>query len=418
MLKFLLKILIPFNSPRYLFPIAGVVCILAIGVGLFWSVQILLSNYLDSLIEKAIESKEEYAVIKNPDKKYMSEEEEEAEFFGTQKNDFSDRMRISVSAFQKISQELSHLQDIICKPVVRQSDFIFFDQDREIKYQCCLIGYDMDEGRNAFPVLDKVSEAIRQQYIEASAGDIAPALISKELVADVKIGEIRHFRIGQECFSLKIIGFLDQNQLFAIPMMMIPTRSAFKLTKSDKYSIVAIRDFNQENPSAVRARISSLIGDGYIVKHWSELLEPLNNLFLSINIIISSILSSLFIIAFFFLLALYDIILKQHRKHLALLLSLGMPPNTIRNALFIFAVILSMLGILLGGTFAVSILYILPITPLQPVLQTMFIDDLSFSWNMKIVFLITITSLVITMGSAWFSFLRVKKIDPIEDLRK
>ena len=184
MLKFLLKILIPFNSPRYLFPIAGVVCILAIGVGLFWSVQILLSNYLDSLIEKAIESKEEYAVIKNPDKKYMSEEEEEAEFFGTQKNDFSDRMRISVSAFQKISQELSHLQDIICKPVVRQSDFIFFDQDREIKYQCCLIGYDMDEGRNAFPVLDKVSEAIRQQYIEASAGDIAPALISKELVAD------------------------------------------------------------------------------------------------------------------------------------------------------------------------------------------------------------------------------------------
>lgn len=418
MLGTLLKIFMPYKSPKRMAPILGVVFILAFGIGVFWSVQILLSNYVNSLIRKAVETKEEYAIIKNPDKKYMSLDEEEADFFGESASNISDRIKISQSSFETIRKRLTSIPGIVCQPVVKVPNLtIVSNGDNVLQYQCCLIGCDILDGGSVLPILDTVSDEVKEAF-SLPTKNIIPALISKDLFLNAQRGQCYQFSVGGKTYSFMVIDFLNQNKLFSFPTMIVPARHALSLANSEKYDAIAIRSLSKRDHAILQKEISAAAGEGFIVKHWSELLEPLHNLFRSFNVIISSIVSSLFVISFFFLLATYDLILKKHKRHLAVLLALGLSPKVIRKALLLLAVLLSVAGCIVGGGIAFAILKLLPYSSLKPVLSAMFIDDLSFSWNWGIVLMIFITSLVITMGSAWFAAQRIKKIDPIEDLRK
>lgn len=418
MIRTLLKIFLPFKSPRRMAPILGVVFILAFGIGVFWSVQILLSNYVNSLIRKAVETKEEYAIIRNPDKKYMSLDEEEADFFGESSSNISDRIKISQSSFEELRTHLTSIPGIICQPIVKVPNFTLVASGNNIlQYQCCLIGCDIMDGGSVLPILDTVSVETKEAF-SLQTKNIIPALISEKLFLNAQRGQCYQFSVGDKTYSFMVIDFLKQNKLFAFPTMIIPINHALSLTNSDKYDTIAIRDLLKRDNAILQKEISSAAGEGFIVKHWSELLEPLHNLFRSFNVIISAIVSSLFVISFFFLLATYDLILKRHKRHLAVLLALGLSPQIIRRALLLLALILSISGCLVGGGIAFSILKLLPYSSLKPVLSAMFIDDLSFTWNLGTILMIFATSLVITMGAALVASRRIKKIDPIEDLRK
>lgn len=421
MLVTLLKLFVPTKSVRRSMPFVSVLLVLSVGIGIFWTVQCLFSNYYNGLIKKVTESKEEITIVKNPSSKFKTTESEEEAFFNDESDDDSVAGRLMVSPIEvdEVKSKLSSIQKLQIVPIIRYPDFEFVLKDNvDIRVNGLLIGFPSIEEDNVIPILDQISNSACVAFNSWKPGERIPIIISQTTFPDRKVGEDIVLRHGKKENVFVISEIIQQNGLFSFPMFIVPVEVAHNLTETSKFSAIAIRVLNSTSSFAIKTEIKGILGEKYIVSHWSESLAALRNLFKSINIIISTIVSSLFIISFFFSISAFDILIKQRQKHLALLLAIGMKPAMIRRGLLLIGLSVGVIGVLLGGLLSQVILLTIPHTPLHSVLKMMFLDDLHFSFSLKTTGMIVIMSLLVTIGSAWMASRRIFKLEPIEDLRK
>ena len=77
---FLFRILLPGKLRDGGFMTIGTVLVLALGIGLFQSVDVMFSSFYEGLLEEVLEAKDEACLISNP-LAATSDEEDEEKFF-------------------------------------------------------------------------------------------------------------------------------------------------------------------------------------------------------------------------------------------------------------------------------------------------------------------------------------------------
>ena len=403
-------------------PFVSVLLVLSVGIGIFWAVQCLFSNYYNGLIKKVTESKEEITIVKNLSSKFKSAENEEEAFFNDESEDDSVAVRLMVSPNEvdEVKTKLNNIEKLQIVPIIRYPDFEFVLKDNaDIRVNGLLIGFpSIGKDNNVIPILDQISNSACVAFNSWKPGERIPIIISQTTFPGRKVGESIVLKHDNQENVFIISEIIQQNGLFSFPMFIVPAEVAHSLTETSIFSAIAIRVLNTTSSLAIKNEIKRILGEKYIVTHWSESLSALKNLFKSINIIISTIVSSLFIISFFFAISAFDILIKQRQKHLALLLAIGMKPAMIRRGVMIIGLCVGIIGVFFGGLLSQVILLTIPHTPLHSVLKMMFLDDLHFSFSMKTTGLIVIMSMLVTIGSAWMAARRIFRLEPIEDLRK
>lgn len=408
----LFKIFAPLRSPRKLVSFAGVVVVLSVGIGVFWMIQILLSNYNRSIVDKVMESREEIVVFRDPTKNKTGKEK---------KLSFHARSRIGADEESALADRIrSILPDAAVSPFVKTDDIAFVYEDGGATFQmraALLIGADFDRGRATLPVLDQADDSARNDF--GRAGTKIPLMISEGLLPSSVIeGRSFDFEFEGKKYQAEIVAVLEQNKLFPIPIVVAPLAEAKKMLGRTSSDGIGVRTFDDEHSLALAESLESFLGGEFIVNHWSESLSMLDGIFKAVNVIISVIVSSLFVLAFFFAVVTFDVLLKRKQEQLAVLLALGMPPKVIRVGLLRLGGAIGLFCLFCGCGLAFLFLNLLPFTPLAAIFDVMMVDDFSFRLESGTLFVVALIAVCVPLFSAWFASKRAFKIDPIEDLRK
>ncbi len=415
MTSLLFKIFAPLHTPRKLFSFSGVVLVLSLGVGIFLSIQVLLSNYNRSISLKVIEAKEEILVVRDPYQKRIGIRKdmslrERMKIQGEEEGDLCDRIR-------------SRLGVRAVGPFIKRDDVVLscVDGGRSFTFKAdLLIGIDVDSFGAVLPILDQISSEERTMFEAANIRmQEIPIFVSESLISKDVIGN-KDFNlvVNEERIPVNIIGVLQQNELFPMPIVIVPlvkAKEVFRVTSSDG---IGVRTFDEDSSLKISEQLSDFLGDDFIVQHWSEALSGLDGIFMAVNIIISLVVSSLFVLAFLFAVATFDILMKRKKKQLALLLAIGMSPTVIRSGLLRLGGSVGCVCCVIGFGVAYIFLKVAPYSPLAPVFKQMMIDDFSFRCGWHLVLVVGAVSLLVPLCSAWVAATRAFKIDPIEDLRR
>ncbi|MDO4574179.1 MAG: FtsX-like permease family protein [Planctomycetia bacterium] len=419
MIRYLFTIFLPLYSFKRMLPIMGVLITLSTGIGVFWMIQSLMENYFDEVTRMALISKEEITIIRNPSKKYMTEEEIEEEYFSGVQTDIQDRTTISMEKYDEIRRLLDKLKGQIkiqglCR--VPDADFISIREGIEYHYKPLLIATDITADCRVLPILDSLTPQEITDFMKSNEEAI-PFLASESLFPSLQKGDTLTLTFNGKPNPYKCVGILQNEELFAIPLLVISIPSRERLMGTVKFDAVAIRTEDYRSTKLV-GELKNCLGDEFIVSHWSEMLKILNGVFNSINLIITLIVSSLFVMAFFFAITTFDIMIKKRRRHLAMFLAMGMPPGQIRNGLICVSGVIGIIGIGVGMLFARWFLFLIPFTPLKAVFSQMFIRDFTLRFDSHILLLIVAMTFAVTVFSAMLSARRIFKMDPVQDLRK
>lgn len=392
-------------------------------------VQSLMCNYLDGLARLATMSREEIAIVKNPDRSYMTEEEQEEEFFSGKKKDILERTTISREKLAQIKETLKDYRgQIVVEGLIRkpEAQFQSVDDGQELRYKTLLIGVDIAADQRALPIFDSLTEKEIADFMspvgaetggESLKDGAIPFLTTLSLFPNIKKGDIRTLVYNEQKRRYRCVGVLPQRELFAIPLFVVSVSSMESLNGTTRFTSVGVRS-TQSHSQGLAKEIETRLGNEFIVTHWSELLKILNSVFNSINLIITAIVSSLFIMAFLFAISTFDILIKKRKRDLALFLALGMPPRQARKGLLCVSGAIGLTGLLLGAAFAKLFLVTVQYTPLKALIAHMYIENFSLRFDPYILALIILMTFVVTIGSALFSSKRIYKIDPIQDLKR
>ena len=404
-------------------PVLGVLVLLSLGVGLFWSVQMLLSNYLGGLTRSVLDAKEEIAIYKNPLYKRRSAADGGEDCDAARQAGAGMAARLRLGAFECAEAEglVARLGGMASSPVVREADFVFHRLDGRLRTVVSgqLIGIRPRAGAPVLPVLDQLDGVATDEF-SRSGGDPHPLLLSRDLIPGAKAGDIYELESGGRTRRFRVVALLRQDGIFSFPLLVVPLAVAMDLTGRGDADYVAARSLSggSAGKSEELAEASDAEMDGkYLVQHWTESFRAITSLFRSINFVISAIVSSLFLIAFFFAIALFDIVLRRRRKNIAILLALGLRPGAIRNAVALFGSLLGLCGFACGLGACLAFLAALPRLPLAEKLAAVFITDFSFAFSWPTAATALFLALATAVLSAWFSGRRVFRIDPIEDIR-
>lgn len=418
MLKFLIKIFSPWGNGKIQnFLSLSVIAVLVLGIGIFWSIQVIFSNYYSGLISKVLQVKEEISINRNPDKKFKSVDEEDSEFFDGVTVEVQDRVKISLPEFNEI-QQACQKTNIIVSPLVKDSEFSFTLKSMECDniFKGMMIGTNVSTtGNNALRILDTVPQASLFQFNSDSAK--IPVFLSQNFLPAMIPGKTFTIFVKEQKFDCICAGILEPDEMFSINLFIVPLSWAQKILKTEKYTLVGARALDEDSSDSAK-QLKILFGEKYIVTHWTESLKTISSLFNSINFMVQAIVSSLFVIAFLFSLATFDTMIKRQKKNLALLLAMGMPPKVIRNGLLFIGAFIGSAGFLCGGGITWLFLKMIPNCSLKNIFAAILIKDFSFSWDTNTAIIVLIISLFVTIASAWFAGKRIFRIDPIEDLRK
>lgn len=399
------RIFAPYHSPGKLFPFFGVILVLSLGVGIFLSIQILLSNYSRSFALKVIESKEEILIVGNRPGKTLRE-----------------RMKIQEGEERELCRKIHDgWVGVVASPFLKRTQFELSFRDGDYSFPLrpdLLIGIDYDGSKALLPVLDQVNDVAREMFSNGKSEKI-PMLVSEKLLSEAALncGAFEISANGQKV-SAEIIGTLRQNDLFPVQIIVIPLRCAKDLFGVSFSDGIGVRTFDERNSLDISAQIADELGDDFLVQHWSESLKELDGIFKAINVIISLVVSSLFVLAFLFSVATFDILMKRKKMQLSLLLALGMPPAVIRSGLLSLGGLVGVVCCALGFGVAYLFLTIAPRSPLAPVFEQMMVDDFAFRCEWTTIALVFVVALLVPLSSAWVAAGRAFKIDPVEDLRK
>jgi ABC-type lipoprotein release transport system permease subunit len=429
MFSILLQIICPKYNLKDSAIFLGTIALLTFGISSFLSVQILFSNFYDSLIDKILNIKEDTVVFCNPSKDSPSEnkgeeisfeDEEDEAFFNGEEDKFASKTELSEHDVDAINKSISNLDYIVSQPVIRLPEFQIVNTSTNVPkpQKCMLIGIDIKCNQlSALKIFDQVDNQQIQLYSDASSKTIIPIFTTVKFFPGLNENEIVTVKFEQQEFKFRCIGFLEQDDLFAQSFIAMPLWAAKLLLHKSKYTYLAVRDVRGTSSIKLKKRISGVVDKKYIVSHWSEELKVVKSLLNSINFIISSIVMSLFVITFFFGIASFDLLVKRHKKHVALFLAMGLPPNKIKLALHTVALFMSAISCMLGFALSFGLLKIIPLTFLKKLLGKIYLTDFSYSISIGTVLIILLVTIFVTQMSAYFSSKKLNKIDPLEDLR-
>jgi hypothetical protein len=402
-------------------PIFGVVALLSLGVGLFWSVQILLGNYLSGLTKSLLNVKEEIAIYKNPLRGRGSDPNTDNSPGPDSGGNPLDAMRLGNAECAEVEKAVAGLGGMISSPVIKKSDFILSRSEDGLKtiISTLLIGLRPEGKMTVLPILDQLDEAAAEAF-SREGGDAHPFLASPGLIAGAKPGEVYELESSGQVRRFRLISLLNQDQVFSVPLLVVPLRVAKLLTGGSAADFVAVRSLegdSLEQSGGLEDAFDRGMEGKYLVQHWSEALRTINAVFQAINLVISAIVSSLFIVALFFSITLFDILLKRRRKNIAMFLALGLRPKIIRNSLVAFGFLLGLGGFACGLGFCLILLAAMPRLGLADFLASIFITDFSFSFSWTSALIALSLALATSTLSAWSAARRVFRIDPVEDIR-
>ena len=393
----------------------SVIISLSLGICIFLTLECVLGNYKSSLIKKLLSAQPDVVIIKNP--KFASNEEELEELFP---DEIEERTRLVLDDVPKLTTIVKNISsnEFYFAPIVLKDEFVVSDlsKDGVIEKETRFIAVDIAQNNRVFQVLDQLTE----EQIEEFQGESTevPIIISEDIYPGANVGLVLSLDfegVKQKC---KIVGVLEQNRLFPVSMVIVPSRFRGVILSDEKYTSLAIRCIGKTSPTKAKTLLEDALGERYLIRCWVDSIPVLDSVFNTINIIISAIICSLFILAFVFGISSFDILIRHYKSQLALLLSLGLPPTAIRNALLIISSLISILSLIIGIGLSVILLMILPATPIKYFMDIMYIDDLSFTFSPFVLLVTVLMSFVVTVGASFVSSKRVYKIDPIEDLRQ
>ena len=415
MLAHLLKILVAVHSSRRFLSFYSVIMSLALGICIFLTLESVLGNYKSSLIKKLLSAQPDVVIIKNP--KFAGNEEELEELFP---DEIEERTRLGMDDVSKLTTILKNISsnEFNFAPIVLKDEFVVSDlsKDGVIEKKTRFIAVDIAQNNRVFQVLDQLSEKQIDEFQGESTE--VPIIISEDIYPGANVGLVLSLDfegVKQKC---KIVGVLEQNRLFPVSMIIVPSRFRGVILSDEKYTSLAIRCIGKTSPTKTKTLLEDALGKRYLLRCWVDSIPVLDSVFNTINIFISAIICSLFILAFVFGISSFDILIRHYKSQLALLLSLGLPPTAIRNALVIISSLISIISLISGIGLAVILLMILPATPIKYFMDIMYIDDLSFTFSPFVLLVTVLMSFVVTVGASFVSSKRVYKIDPIEDLRQ
>ena len=397
-------------------PVIGVFVLLTLGVGVFWLVQILLSNFLAGLTRSVLSVKEEIAVYRNP--LYR-----EADGGGSAApgDDFIDRMRLDDEEVAEAAGIVTRAVGMTGSPMIKRANFTF--QRRQGQLQTVLagtlVGMNLDGGPPVLPALDQLGAEAVHAFTHGD-DDIIPLLVSRNLLPDLNPGDLYEMDSGGQTWRFRITALLQQDHIFSVPLLVVPLPAAKRLVETETADFIAVRvltgnSFTQGD--RLKTSLDNAAKGKYLVQHWSEPLRIIHGIFRAINLVISTVVSSLFLIAFFFAVALFDIVLRRRRRNIALLLALGMKPKTIRNTVVMAGSLLGICAFVLGFGLCLALLAVIPLTQIGETLAAAYITDYSFAFSWTAAVMALFLSLATAVGSTWYSSRRVFYIDPVEDLR-
>lgn len=417
MRKLLLKMLFRSAGGMTNVPVFGVVLLLSIGVGLFWLVQILLDNYLGGLTASVLNVKEELAIFRNP----MAKRKED-DTFST--GGFTDKMRLDEKDCAEVLLRVSSFTGVVVSPMIKQSDFTIKQREGRLEsvFHVVLLGVELSSaGTPVLPIFDHIDDTARTAFANFNGDDeICPLLLAHGVLPKAGSEDIVELECGGGTRRFKVTGRLHQDDIFPIPLFIVPLAAAQQLVDKKSVYFIAVRvpeGDSKRSGELLEAEFDRDEKPVFIVQHWSEALKPLYAVFRSVGVVISAIVSSLFIITFFFSVALIDLVLTRRRKNIAMLLALGMYPKRIRNTVTAFGFTLGVSGFAGGLVLCLLFLFILPYLPLADKLASVYITDFSFRFSWGTFLTALFLSLATAVLSAWFSGRRVFRIDPIEDIR-
>ena len=415
MLAHLLKILVAVHSSRRFLSFCSVIISLSLGICIFLTLECVLGNYKSSLIKKLLSAQPDVVIIKNP--KFAGNEEELEELFP---DEIEERTRLALDDVPKLTTIVKNISsnEFYFAPIVLKDEFVVSDlsKDGVIEKKTRFIAVDIAQNNRVFQVLDQLTEKQIEEFHSESTE--VPIIISEDIYPGANVGLVLSLDfegVKQKC---KIVGVLEQNRLFPVSMVIVPSRFRGVILSDEKFTSLAIRCIGKTSPTKAKTLLEDALGERYLIRCWVDSIPVLDSVFNTINIFISAIICSLFILAFVFGISSFDILIRHYKSQLALLLSLGLPPTAIRNALLIISSLISILSLIIGIGLAVILLMILPATPIKYFMDIMYIDDLSFTFSPFVLLVTVLMSFVVTVGASFVSSKRVYKIDPIEDLRQ
>ena len=175
-------------------------------------------------------------------------------------------------------------------------------------FKCLLIGADrLPDKNNILRILDRVSPP------SLVPDGCIPVYLSSGLIPQVKKGDTFTISFESRQINCYCVDFLPQDELFAIEILVMPVANAQQILDTDKFTLVGLRVHNGDGKACAK-KVGEQLGDEYIVSHWEDSLKPLSSLFSSINFVIETIVSSLFVIAFLFSLVTFDTMISEKRK--------------------------------------------------------------------------------------------------------
>ena len=416
MIAQLLKIFVSYHSSRRFISFCSVIVTLSCGICIFLTLECIIGNYKLGLIKKLLAAQSDLIIINNP--KYVNNSEEDLDDLFP--DELEERTRLNNIDVSRIKSTIhkNDASEFYIEPILLKEEFVISEEAREgnIEIKTRFLALDISKGKCVFPVLEQLTEQQVKNF-NSDSKEI-PIIISKDIYPGVIEGSVLNLDFQGVKRKCRVVSILDQNKLFPVSMLIVPSMYGKVILSEENYTSVAIRCVGKLTPQKAKQKLENILGEHYWIRCWADSIPVLDSVFNTINIFLSAIVCSLFVLAFAFGIACFDMLIRHYKTHLALLLSLGLSPWIMRKALLIISSLISIVSLIIGFVFSVLLLKIIPLTPLKIPASLLHIDDFSFNYNPLVLFGTAMMAFCVTVGSSWLSSKRIYKMDPIEDLRQ
>ena len=395
----------------------GTVGILGVGIGIFLSLQILFADFYGGLMEQILQVVDEVSIRHNP-LRDKTEEEKDEEFFSGRESDPAERAELAGNDIEKVCELVSAETALVAQPVVRIHDCqvdVKQNGDSTSRIAASLVFADWRE--NGLAIFDSLPKGLLADFTVDEDGTI-PVLASKGCLQGVSTGEEFEMDFEGGTIRCRYIGLVPQNK-FAAKMIVMPFCAASEFRGNDRATEISVmakgRKISRSEFEKLKIAFEDKFDDEFIVSYWEDIFKKVKGLFHTMNFLFSVIISSIFVIAFFFAYTSFNILIERKRKQLAVALAIGCKPAG--NSLLCVASLLGVAGIGLGMFFAALILNLLRHSWVRKIFASAEIVLGGFRLDIVMALLLVLITAAVMLGSALRASRRVFAMNPMEDIR-
>lgn len=397
----------------------GTVGILGVGIGIFLSLQILFADFYGGLMEQILQVVDEVSIRHNPHRE-KTEEEEDEEFFNGRKSNPAERSELAGNDIEKVCELVSAESALVAQPVVRILDCqvgVKQNDDSTVRIVASLVFADWHE--NGLAIFDSLPKEILADFTVNKDGTI-PVLAPNGCIQGISTGEEFEMSFTGGTFRCRCIGLVPQNK-FSSKMIVMPFGAASEFRGNDRATEIAVmargRRISRTEVEKLKIAFKDAFNDEFIISYWEDVFKKEKGLFRTMNFLFSVIVSSIFVIAFFFAYMSFNILIERKRKQLAVALAIGCKPKAIRSSLLCVASLLGVAGIGFGMLFAALFLNLLRHSWVRQIFASADIVLGGFRLNIVMALLLVLITAAVMLGSALRASRRVFAMNPMEDIR-